>query len=251
MSGGGHFLASLHRFESLSKTVVPRQSVRLGFTLAEVLVTLGIISVVSAMTVPTLMQNYQKKSYVTQLHKFYNEMSQALMQYQADNNAINLKEAGFRNQDNLNNFIRKYFKVVSECGKDRAPCFAESYKKINGLDIIIDKTVANGDTFTLASGQTVNISYTEGTYKFLVALLIDVNGQKGPNIQGRDLFEMYIYDPNSGWFIDDLNPDATSVVPLTEDQREDQFTKYCLAGTASNRHGCFGKILNDNWEMSY
>lgn len=32
-----------------------------GFTLAEVLVTLGIIGVVSAMTVPTLMQNYQRK----------------------------------------------------------------------------------------------------------------------------------------------------------------------------------------------
>ena len=48
-----------------------------GFTLAEVLVTLGIIGVVSAMTVPTLMQNYQRQSYVTQLHKVYNEFSQA------------------------------------------------------------------------------------------------------------------------------------------------------------------------------
>ena len=61
-----------------------------AFTLAEVLVTLGIIGVVSAMTVPTLMQNYQRKSYVTQLHKVYNELSQALVQYQNDNNALNL-----------------------------------------------------------------------------------------------------------------------------------------------------------------
>ena len=52
-----------------------------GFTLAEVLVTLGIIGVVSAMTVPTLMQNYQRQSYVTQLHKVYNEVSQAMVQY--------------------------------------------------------------------------------------------------------------------------------------------------------------------------
>ena len=49
-----------------------------AFTLAEVLVTLGIIGVVSAMTVPTLMQNYQRQSYVTQLHKVYNELGQAL-----------------------------------------------------------------------------------------------------------------------------------------------------------------------------
>ena len=42
-----------------------------AFTLAEVLVTLGIIGVVSAMTVPALLQNHQRKSYVTQIHKVY------------------------------------------------------------------------------------------------------------------------------------------------------------------------------------
>ena len=46
-----------------------------GFTLAEVLVTLGIIGVVAAMTIPTLMQNYQRQSYVTQLKKVYNELN--------------------------------------------------------------------------------------------------------------------------------------------------------------------------------
>ena len=53
---------------------VPQASRKAAFTLAEVLITLGIIGVVSAMTVPTLMQNYQRQSYVTQLHKTYNEM---------------------------------------------------------------------------------------------------------------------------------------------------------------------------------
>ena len=48
-----------------------------AFTLAEVLVTLAIIGVVAAMTVPTLMQNYQRKVYVAQLQKVYNEASQA------------------------------------------------------------------------------------------------------------------------------------------------------------------------------
>ena len=81
------------------------QAARLGFTLAEVLVTLGIIGVVSAMTVPSLMQNYQRQSYVTQLHKVYNELSQALIQYQTDKNALNLKEAGLTSQAELNSFF--------------------------------------------------------------------------------------------------------------------------------------------------
>ena len=83
-----------------------------GFTLAEVLVTLGIIGVVSAMTVPTLMQNYQRKSYVTQLHKVYNEISQASQQYITDRNAINLTEAGLNSQDTTNNFIENYFNKI-------------------------------------------------------------------------------------------------------------------------------------------
>ena len=92
MSGGGNLAAQFK-----------------GFTLAEVLVTLGIIGVVSAMTVPTLMQNYQRKSYVTQLHKVYNEVQQALLQYQTDRNAVDLKEAGLVGADAQIAFVKKIF----------------------------------------------------------------------------------------------------------------------------------------------
>ena len=77
-----------------------------GFTLADVLVTLGIIGVVSAMTIPTLMQNHQKKTYVTQLHKVYNELQQAFLQYRNDKNAVSLSEAGLISQTEVNNFIK-------------------------------------------------------------------------------------------------------------------------------------------------
>lgn len=63
------------------------------------------------MTVPTLMQNHQRKTYVTQLHKVYNEFSQALLQYQTDKNALNLKEAGLNSQDELNAFINLILKL--------------------------------------------------------------------------------------------------------------------------------------------
>ena len=228
---------------------MPCQAARPAFTLAEVLVTLGIIGVVSAMTVPSLMQNHQRKTYVTQLHKFYNELSQALTQYQTDNNAVNLKEAGFNSQDAVNNFIKKYFKVVAECDKSGSPCFAETYKKMNGLELVLTHG-ANG-LYTLASGQSVRITYASGEYTNTASIIIDVNGQKGPNIQGRDFFEIFIYDTSSGWFIDDLNPESSAVSPMSDDDRETQFTTYCLEGSVSNFHGCFGKILNDNWEMTY
>ena len=83
-----------------------------GFTLAEVLVTLGIIGVVSAMTVPSLVQNYQRQSYVTQLHKVYNELQQAFVQVVTENNAIDLREAGLGTQTNIKPFLQNHFKVV-------------------------------------------------------------------------------------------------------------------------------------------
>ena len=48
-----------------------------GFTLAEVLITLGIIGVVAAMTIPTLMMNYQKQVWESKLKKAYSVATNA------------------------------------------------------------------------------------------------------------------------------------------------------------------------------
>ena len=49
-----------------------------GFTLAEVLITLGIIGVVAALTIPTLIQNYKKREVETSLEKIYTTVNQAI-----------------------------------------------------------------------------------------------------------------------------------------------------------------------------
>ena len=49
---------------------------KFGFTLAEVLITLGIIGVVAALTLPSLVTNYQKQVTVNKLKKFYNGLEQ-------------------------------------------------------------------------------------------------------------------------------------------------------------------------------
>lgn len=60
----------------------------MGFTLAEVLITLGIIGVVAAMTMPTLIANHQKKQVGVNLSKFYSIMSQAVLRWQEDEGLI-------------------------------------------------------------------------------------------------------------------------------------------------------------------
>ncbi len=58
---------------------------KVAFTLAEVLITLGIIGVVVAMTLPMLVQNYKKQVVITRLQKFYSVMNQAIRQSEVEN----------------------------------------------------------------------------------------------------------------------------------------------------------------------
>ena len=225
-----------------------------GFTLAEVLVTLGIIGVVSAMTVPTLMQNHQRKTYVTQLHKVYTELSQALVQYQTDKNAVNLREAGL-STSNMSELFKTYFKVIQDCSDTSTPCFADSYRNVTGAVCDFE---CREDCVTLASGASIGRGGNSGGTKIL-HFVVDVNGSQGPNIFGRDAFSLFLYTDNG--VIDDLSVptetgkpaywDTSVIATLSKELREENFEKACLDKTGSGWHGCFGKILNDNWEMTY
>ena len=48
-----------------------------GFTLSEVLITLGIVGLIAALTIPAVMKNYKNRLYVSQLQKVYSQLSDA------------------------------------------------------------------------------------------------------------------------------------------------------------------------------
>ena len=243
--GGGGTLEAQHKgftlAEGATHVAMLADVRRHAFTLAEVLVTLGIIGVVSAMTVPSLMQNYQRQSYVTQLHKVYNELSQVLVRYQNDKNAVNLLEAGLTSTAAIQNMLTSYTKVIATCDTVTSPCFATSYKYQTGAAVGEGSYTANVKGYVLASGAAIRPSYSATTTK-LANFMIDINGPKGPNIAGRDLFFIYLY---KNGLLDDGTDQTVNQAPLTKEQRE-------AAGTCqSSLTGCFGRLLNNNWEMTY
>ncbi len=223
-----------------------------GFTLAEVLVTLGIIGVVSAMTVPTLMQNYQRKSYVTQLHKVYNELQQTFLQFKTDRNAINLREAGITSADTLNTMTTQYFKIVESCTDATTvePCFENpnNYKKLDGGSARAFDNADSG-SFVLASGAAIRPWLSGDVNNAFIVYVVDINGRKGPNVFGRDLFDMCV-DVNGTV---DTCSDKAETYPLSTERREELFNQYCSSDASGKGdiRGCLGKILNDNWEMTY
>ena len=70
--------------ESATQIVHRKNFRRVAFTLAEVLITLGIIGVVAALTLPSLVESYKKKVVATKLSKFYSIMSQAVYAWTAE-----------------------------------------------------------------------------------------------------------------------------------------------------------------------
>lgn len=232
-----------------------------GFTLAEVLVTLGIIGVVSAMTIPSLIQNHQRKTCVTQLHKVYTEVQQASLRYMADKNAINLREAGLTNSAKMKEFTNNYFKVVNDCETYvKKPCFAESYSSLSGST----KTTGSehwsyASSVNLASGASILIdaprcykSTADGIESHYGHMLIDINGPKKPNIGGRDMFFVEFYDDGS-IDVQGATPECKTKGACNggslKEIREAYYNSNCQKHAFG--HGCFGKILNDNWEMNY
>lgn len=94
-----------------------------AFTLAEVLVTLGIIGVVAALTLPTLMANYRKHVVVTKLQKIYSVMNQAINMSNAEYGDVSgwVKDCGASSaptctlqeaKDWFNTYIGKHLEIV-------------------------------------------------------------------------------------------------------------------------------------------
>lgn len=95
-----------------------------AFTLAEVLITLGIIGVVCALTIPSLIQKHRERAQIVKLKKVYSILNTAFNTAIAEHGDINTwtTEEIIRNQqaeqDNaINNIMKQYFNYIKYCEK--------------------------------------------------------------------------------------------------------------------------------------
>src|SRR5574344_1645902 len=109
-----------------------------GFTLAEVLIVLGIIGIIAAMTIHVLIHNAQKQEEVTALKKIYTDFNQALLKLTSDYDCgSDLRCTGLfdtgTTDESFGDIFVKYFKVVKNCRTTKnAKCF--SPKTIINID---------------------------------------------------------------------------------------------------------------------
>lgn len=147
-----------------------------AFTLAEVLITLGVIGVVAAMTLPTLMNIYRQKVVETGAKKAYTTFSQAMQMAIAEHGpsqywSQNLSASSSKENTYLfaEKYVIPYIKGAELCsiGKDSTKCRASggynctSYKLSNGDHIGICNDTAGYYMIT------VNLNHVHTTLYFM------------------------------------------------------------------------------------
>ena len=200
-----------------------------AFTLAEILITMGIIGVVSAMTVPALNQSWQRDAYTTQLRKVYSEVAQAAVRCKTDNNVQTLTEARISDTTIKDKFIDKYFVVIKPCGTSKTPCFAPTYKTVTGTSIASSDFHGCNTVDAIASGAALCTWWSHANE---IRIIVDVNGSKDPNIIGRDVFAMRVHS-NTG---------------LVEDTTTGSFDS---TKTNPIESGALKSIIDNGWKMTY
>ena len=189
-----------------------------GFTLAEVLITLSILGVVAAIMIPNTIQKISDRQTVTAVKRAYSLLDNALQALYAEEGDPNTWNWPTRttnqilapdtasdnvskkaNTDFLTEKLLRYISAAQVCGNAKG-CFPETDLK-DGWDRSLYKTLKNNKgeqtDVTGIPGKTIakngmlfntSVFYKRDMGGVFGIFRVDVNGKKGPNRYGYDVF---------------------------------------------------------------
>ena len=217
-----------------------------AFTLAEVLITLGIIGVVAAMTMPSLVQNYQKKALETGLKKSYSVLSQAVQRMIEEDGEIPSRASVASTRGNWIAFeksLSQNLKIVKNCsvygfsnkcisGDSFTSWFNSTYKSYNKKTLGTAGWWFDDGMYVLADGSFLFLDVSVSND---VLLNIDINGSKAPNALGHDVF-LFAIDHETG-----------KLRPYGGETKDDTTQKLCdkNSNDGNNGLGCTAKAFEN------
>lgn len=234
--------------------------------MAEVLITLGIIGIVAAMTLPILIQNHQKRVAVERLKKEYSLLQQALKMYQADNNVdFDEFDTTLSADEFMHTYILPYVQTIGKC-ENSTKC----YKKFPFGHNKITPLVINNKFYILKDGSFLGISQDAPVGK---VFFIDINGEQKPNITGRDIFFFFFVNKstilktdyiscngtvqslNSGLYLGSYAQCYMPFAKMSRDQILGKVGKVDRAcsedrGATPTGDGCAALIMLDGWQIA-
>ena len=253
--------------EGATHVAMPNKKRSFGFTLAEVLITLGIIGVVAAITMPTLIQNHQKQVYVNQLKKTYSTLEQGFQKMLAEEGVESLCDLPYWPENDyvmygqgssdvisfIDNVLSKGFKVtynnVKEDGYHDQAQFADNSAIIAGRIYACNENSGNAwSPKSTAECEVIKSLGGNMCSKLGERIIIDVNGAKGPNRRGRDQFIFYLSE--NGKLYPEGGKDSALYDQQTELASNSSYWKNndnCL----EEGNNCAARVIENGWKMDY
>lgn len=223
---------------------------KLAFTLAEVLITLGIIGVVAAMTMPALISKYKKYVLEVQIKETYSIISQVLKLSVTNGASFDSFDTKNRNNETIENWYNEvfapYLKVSRLCLNVKPiGCWHQVYslqQNPYGENSISNDEVQfillNGASFTIKNYSSSWISYVYGVKteaESAAVFFFDANGKKLPNILGKDVHVLV-------WT-------EKGVVPAFNDKTDKDIQTGCLNQKLGSGMSCFKIIMGNGWHI--
>jgi len=207
-----------------------------AFTLAEILIVLGVIGIISTLTIPTLLNNIQDMQYKSAYKKAYSNLYQAFNQAKTDNSLVDtgidpvtFKNDGGNNQNTQT--IIENFKLVKKCiNTNNNLCWDSSGEK-SGISYSAD---GRPTLYHNAFLDTAGMAWTALEWE-LGRIAVDTNGFKKPNQYGKDRFVFYLYSGSEPFT---FTSQATGI-PTTIRPSPDNYYEVCK-DNACGAAGCSG-----------
>ena len=228
-----------------------------AFTLAEVLITLGVIGIVAAMTMPMIVENTKKQQTVVQLKKSYSILSQAVALSELENGSCDYWDYTLP----VDQFVKKYLTKFLEIRETRVSDSGQNYKYLNGSPCAEALCTEASYVISVADGTNFVVSRCYWLDNGRV-VLIDINGDKQPNTLGKDVFSFAIQPGvkvspfGYGTFGLAGAPDIGDGEELSGAQYFGKYDRDVLLGgdtyaCSNGNRGfwCAALILSDGWEI--
>lgn len=186
---------------------------KLGFTLAETLITIGLIGIVAALTIPSLMTNIRHRDYTVKLKKFNSTMRQALISAEEEFGPVNDWDQSLE----VNDFVKKYLSPFIKISR-------------NGNFYYF----SDGTLFRIYRGDCIDFIY-------------DVNGLSKPNKEGYDRFRfLFCGRDNGNIWCPDIGFCAYRHMSQKKENSRSKFLELCR----TQPFYCSALLEYDNWSFS-
>lgn len=170
-----------------------------AFTLSEVLITLSIIGIIAAITIPIIMKNNQDAELKAAFKKTFAILSDAALRIKDNNGGTFV--GFFSSTDDARNKFLQYLSYIKTCNANSVSTDCWSNNTVSEAG---QYTYPNSSRAVLTNGVLVsfwgdqsdttcsNPVWNPPPGGFCMVLMVDTNGFKGPNLRGKDIFALWL-----------------------------------------------------------